>query len=162
MTDFGFTVTGDRRVALKFDEFPKALHDRILARIASLTSRLEARVRSAAPTATGKLQSLIVSKVYDNAQDRIRGRVTVSGDFGKAAALEYGARKTAKVKAHEMRLDHVFANRLAAPLTVMVAAHSRQPNIAERKFLRGPIAAMRPEIVQELRQAVADAASETV
>ena len=59
--------------------------------------------------------------------DRITGYVDIAGgkgsqDFAKAAALEYGAHKVAKVKTHEMSLDHYWSTKLAEPETVMVKA----------------------------------------
>lgn len=158
--EIGFEIVGDREVQLRLDELPQAVHDSLLRRLTSLTAELAARVEAAAPERTGKLRSEVASRVYDDRVDRIRGRVTLSGEFGKAAALEYGAHKRTNVAAHAMRLDHVFANRLAAPLTALVAAHSRLANIAATRFLRGPAASMAPEIIAELRQAIVEAAAE--
>ena len=47
--DFGVVISGDRAVALKFDQFPQQAHDRLLARITDLTAQLLARVQSAEP-----------------------------------------------------------------------------------------------------------------
>jgi hypothetical protein len=153
----GFTLTGDRSLSLRFDEFPRKLHDRFLAKVREITARLADAVRADAPHGkTGKLANSVVERVYDDGPARIKGRVTVSRDFAKAAALEYGAHKRTKVSAHAMRLDHVFANRLAAPLTVAVGAYSRTPNIEATRFMRGPLAAAEAEIAEELR-AVVDA-----
>jgi len=160
MPEIQYLVTGDRQVALKFDRFPQQAHDRLLARIQALTAELEARVLAAEPRRTGRLHSATISKVYDD-QEKIGGRVTVRADFAKAAALEYGAHRPTKVAAHEMRLDHVFAERLTAPMTVMVMLHRRMPNIAAYRFLRGPLAQMAPEIQAELQAAVAEAAAES-
>jgi len=94
----------------------------------------------------------------------VRGGVRVaapdSNEHGKAAALEYGAHGSATVAAHAMALDHVFRTRLTNPLSVMVAAYSRHVNIAERRYLRGPIDDMRSAIVAELRAALEEAAAE--
>jgi hypothetical protein len=53
-----------------------------------------------------------------------------------------------------MRLDHVFARALDAPETVLVAAYSRPMNLAARRFERGALAEMEPEIVAGLEEAV--------
>jgi hypothetical protein len=152
-----FTIAGDRNVSLRFDKFPTELHNRFLAAIRAITARLADAVRADAPHGkTGKLERSIVERVYDDGADRIKGRVTVDADFAKAAALEYGAHKRTQVAKHDMKLDHVFARRLAAPTTVVVGAYSRTPNIAATRFIRGPLAAAEAGIAEELR-AIVDA-----
>jgi hypothetical protein len=162
MVDFGFTVTGERKTQIRFDQFPQKAHDTLLRRITALTSQLEARVKMAAPAGTGKLRGAIVQHVYDERVDRIRGRVTFSGDYAKAAALEYGAHNRTSVAAHPMNLDHVFLRRLQAPISVTVAAHSRTPNITAHRFLRDPMGAMQAQIAAELHQAVEEAVGKNV
>jgi hypothetical protein len=56
-------------------------------------------------------------------------------------------------------LSH-FYDQLIAPREVLVAAYDRRVDIAERRFLRGPLDDMRSEIIEELRQALAEAAAE--
>src|SRR5690242_7875009 len=141
---FNLSVS-DRRVVVKFDQFPQQLHGVLLSRITSLTETLRAMVDASAPEATGKLRRNIVSRVEDRPQ-RIHGSVFVHADYGKAAALEYGAHNTIQVKSHSQRLDHVFALQVS-PLSVMVAAYARHLDIAERRYLRGPLAALKPEIL---------------
>lgn len=150
--DIGIALVGDRRVALRFDKFPERVHSELLERITALTEKLRDRVIAAEPERTGKLKAHTTSSIEDRAT-RIVGRVTITGEFGKAGALEYGAHATTRVKAHLARLDHVFG-KMIEPTMVMVAAHSRHVNIAEHKFLRGPLAAMQEEIIESLRQAL--------
>jgi hypothetical protein len=156
--ELGLAVIGDRKIQLAFDEFPKSAHVRIFERITGLTAELKARIEDAAPKgATGELEASISSKVYDQ-PERIRGRVAVTEPpFGKAAALEYGAHKATPVKAHRMRRDHVFARRLAEPLTVEVKAYTRQPNIVARRYLRGPLEAIESDAIAGIREALEDA-----
>jgi hypothetical protein len=155
--DIGINITGEREFQIRLQKIPQELHDAFLPRIKALTARLEARVQAAAPAGTGKLRGEITSRVYDDRVDRIRGLVTLTGDYAKAGALEYGAHRPTSVRSHAMQLDHVFLRRLQAPTSVMVAAHSRTPNITEHRFLRGPLEAMEQEIAAELRQAVEEA-----
>lgn len=151
--DIGFTITGTNSVTQRFEDIPVRLYDRLVGRVTQLTDELEGRVRGAAPKLTGKLEGEIVSQVFDN-PDRVVGRVTLSGEYAKAAALEYGAHGTTNVSAHEVELSTVFGRRLTAPLTVMIAAHSRRLNIAQQSFLRPSIAGMNNSIVEGLRDAV--------
>ena len=116
--DLGITVEGDRAVELKFETFPQDAHARLLERIADFTAELEAEITAAEPSRTGKLAAETRSAVYDE-PERIAGRVAIAAEFGKAAALEYGAHGTTKVRAHEARLAHVFG-RLISPITVAV------------------------------------------
>jgi hypothetical protein len=160
MANIGVTVTGDKQVAIRFDQFPVKLHDKLLAIIRSLTTGLAAKIKAAEPQRSGKLRSETTSAVYDDAGRKISGRVFVSGDYKKAGALEYGAHGRAKISGHSARLDHVFGNHLNAPLTVAVAGFTRQMNIASRKFLRGPLAASASSIDEALQTVVNEAIEE--
>lgn len=159
-------IEGDRQSGLRFEEFPDHLHDEFLAEINSLSNELANRIEAAAPSKTGTLRSQVRLRMFDQ-EDRIRGYIDIEGrkgstDFAKAGALEYGSKgKPTKISAHNMRLDHYWNHRLAAPTTVLVEAYERTPDIAEHSFMRGPLAAMRPEILKRLtdvvERAVADA-----
>lgn len=157
--DIKYEVAGDRQEVLRFDTFPELARKKLEAKIADLTARLFAAVTGAEPSRTGVLRGATVETIREG-ENFVTGRVSVRGDFGKAAALEYGAHRPTTVKAHEMRLTHVFG-RAMAPEIVMVPSHARTPNIAEHRFLRGPLDAMRGEIVAELEAAVADAVAES-
>lgn len=158
--DIGIEITGARQVELKFEQFPKEAHDAILQRIKSLTSRLAARIRGAVPKGpTHKLENDILVQIFDDG-DRISGRVSISDDFAKAGALEYGAHRSTKVDKHSMSLDHFWSQILDRPMQVVVSAYTRTPNITEHKFLRGPLATMDEEVITEIREAV-EAVQET-
>ncbi len=155
MIDLAIDIATERRVGLKFEEFPQRAHASLLEKITSLTRQLEERVRAAEPYKSGKLRGATTSRI-DDRPERITGRVFISADYGKAAALEYGAHAATQVKAHSARLDHVYANAVS-PLTVMISAHSRKLDIAEHKYLRGPLEAMEGEIIEQLRAALVEA-----
>lgn len=158
----GVLVDGDRRVEAQFDAIPRALHDDLLDLFQGLVPELTARVQAAAPDRTGKLRSQIKGQVFDD-KTRISGRVAVGGDSGndlaKAGALEFGAHGTARVSAHEMRLDHLWGEMLNAPMMVMVEAHTRQLDLMAQRFLRDPFAGLEGEIVEKIK-GVADIAIE--
>lgn len=162
--DFGIEIDGDRLVALRFEQFPERARAAIANRLGSITQRLLARVQGTEPSRTGRLRSETQSSVAARG-DRISGRVFVDasrggeGEHGKAGALEYGAHGTAHVGAHAMQLSHIY-NEMMEPREVLVAAYDRRVNIAERRFLRGPLDEMRSEIIEELRQALAEVAAE--
>lgn len=143
-------VTVDSRVVrLKLGRVPEDLHDRLRATVASLTARLYGAIVGREPERTGKLKSRTRQNVIDRPH-RITGRVRISAQQAKAAALEYGAHKAGPVSEHEMRLDHIFG-RLVAPRMVMVRRHNRTPNVVARRFLRGGFEEMLPDIEAELQ-----------
>jgi hypothetical protein len=156
MADFGIELVNDQRVNLRFDRFPEAVHDRLLATLKSLEARLEAAVLAAEPSATGRMRSLSGGRVYDHG-NRIAAVVGVrtdnESDARKAAALEYGSHRALQVRAHEAKLAH-FWNRAVNPIMVEVRAHSRTPNIQQQRFLRDPIQAMRADAIAEMRAAL--------
>ena len=158
MEDIGVGISGDREVALRFDDFPKRAHNGLLNRIESLTDRLYSLVAARIPDRTGRLRSKIDKAIYDD-RDRISGRVSFSGDFAKAGALEYGAHRLTKVKAHAMQLDHNWSTKLQRPTKVIVAAYSRTPDIEAVKMLRGPLAQISSAAIEGMQEEVDELAS---
>jgi len=159
MDTIRINVANDRQVGLRFEEFPDELYDALRAEIDVLARELFARVEAATPSATGKLRSEERVRVFAD-KDRITGRVDIAGpgsELARAGALEYGAHKRTKVSEHSRRLDHAWANMLDSPLTVIVAAYDRTPNISEVSFERGPLAEMQPEVRSRLNAVVEQA-----
>lgn len=149
-------VSTARRLEVVFETIPDNLHKGLLDRITEFTERLAGRIRSVEPARTGKLRSETVDKI-DDYGDRITGRVMIaqnlpSKEYARAAALEYGAHKRMTVTEHQARLDHVFSRRLIAPMQVIVDRHGRTPNIASRRFMRGPTAQIAPDFIDAIRQ----------
>ncbi len=58
-----------------------------------------------------------------------------------------------------MKLDHAWDVRLSAPITVMVAAHARPPNIAEVNYMRGALAEV--PVAERLKAVVEKRVAET-
>jgi hypothetical protein len=159
--EFGLEITGDRTATLRFEQFPQQAHDRLLTALQAIEARLEAAVLAQAPDKTGALRSLIGGRVYDH-DTRIAAvvgvRTTAAAQARKASALEYGSHAPIAVRAHTAKLAH-FWSRMVNPIMVDVRAHGRTPNIVAKKFLRGPIEAIRGQALAEL-QAALDAAVE--
>lgn len=161
--DLGMDVTGDRKLGLRFEKFPEVAREALTRRITALTAELLDRVRAAEPEKTGKLRSETSSIVLSNERKIagiVRIRTDIKGEYAKAAALEYGARKSTRVKEHAMGLSHFWA-KAVEPRQVMVAAYNRKPDIAQHFFLRGPLEAMKGEIFAELEAAMIEAEGET-
>src|SRR5271166_4513086 len=163
MADFiGLEVAGDRRAELRFDRFPGFARDRLRAALEDIEARLAAAVLADEPVKSGRLQGETGGRVYEHG-DRLAAVVGVRAkggdDAGKAAALEYGAKRAFEVRAHIATLAHLWG-RAIAPITIEVGAHRRTPNIAQHRYLRGPIEALRGEFIAQLRQAVDQAAAE--
>ncbi|MDB5358853.1 MAG: hypothetical protein JWO51_150 [Rhodospirillales bacterium] len=161
MSVIGVNIVGDRQASVRFDTFPEKARAALLAKIRELTPKLETAVIAVVPVDKGKLLSEVHAYVDDD-KNKVSGKVKViipggGAEAGKVMALEYGAHKSFTVKAHAMRLDH-FWGLAVAPTAVMVAAFVRTPNIQQHDFLRGPLAAMRSEILEGFAQALTQAA----
>lgn len=158
--DFDAVITGDRRVVARFGEWPKELHDTLLARIRALTSELEARVRAKAPERTGKLKEEIVSRVFDD-PEKIKGLVTLDGgltgsEYAKAGALEYGAPGRGgrhKVSAYRRTITEAFGRDIS-PTEIDVSAYTRIANIDAQLYLRGGLADVEADAVAQLQEAM--------
>jgi hypothetical protein len=150
-------LTGERQAGIRFEEFPDALYEELRQEIESLTRELFDRVVAGTPSKTGDLRSHERIRIFAD-KNRITGYVdigdTTVNDLRKAAALEYGAHKETGVKSHSRKLDHVFDRMLSSPMDVIVEAYTRTPNISEHAFERGPLGAMRGEIVERLNAVV--------
>lgn len=158
--DISVAIVGDRAVAQRLEQMPARVHDRLVEAITSLTAKLLTRVQASEPRRTGRLVSETKSFI-DQTPDLVRGRVKVSapgvrGELGKAAALEYGARKPTQVSEHRARLSHVYG-RAISPMEVIVDRYQRTPNVAADRFLRGPLLQMSGQIKAELQKAIDDA-----
>ena len=155
--DVGVIVTNDRKVALKFEQFPDQLRGALVARITAFTNTLASTEESRAP---GELKDLIEKNVWDD-PSRIVGRVGFSGQWAKAGALEYGgANKPFKVRAHKMRLDHAWGRPMAAMEEVDVGPHRRiltQQSMPARRFARGTLEQSRATISDGLKAVVSEA-----
>lgn len=161
-----FTTTSARQVEVTVDAFPDGLYGDLERKIRSLTAQAFGRIQARMPSLTGKLRSELRQRVFTD-KNQITGYIDIdapkgSQELAKAGAEEYGAHKArGLIKAHRMKLDHVWDQRLASPITVMVSAHARPPNIAEVAFERGALAEMQPVIIAELNEAVEKRVAET-
>lgn len=153
----GVEVTGDLKVALRFDKFPEEARAALVVPIKAITDRLAAKVRAAVPHGEkDSLEGLVIEQFY-NDPDQVSGRVTFSGEYAKVGALEWGApgkQNRNLVQAHQAKLDHAWGRPMQSPMTVTIAAHRRRLNIKARRFLRGPLQAEAGDALGEIRAAI--------
>jgi hypothetical protein len=152
---------GEREVSLRLDTFPGRARKRIEERIAALTAQLQARVEAAAPYLTGQLRSEIVERDFADNPNRVAGYVSVYAPgipdaYAKAATLEYG---TNKPRRSFQRTNGVI-DRVGKARRRIVAKLSKPAHIEAFKYLRGPLAEMKPEIEASLNEALAETAAE--
>jgi hypothetical protein len=153
------TITGAREAGARFDRFPLAARDKIIARIHALTDRLYERILSAEPFRTGQLKSETVAREFDDRTERIAGYVSIyapfyTGEYAKAATLEYGTDKPRKIASRGGLLT-----RLTGSSRRIEARLSKPVHIEAMRFLRGPLEDMRAEVETELEAALDEAAA---
>jgi hypothetical protein len=156
MIEFTIDVNTNHIIA-QFEQLPAALQVRLRAIIQTQTERLLAMVQGGEPVRTGALRSHTTSFI-DAGEDFVRGRVRIlndaSGKFhARAGALEYGAHRATRVSAHQMMLGHAWGAAIE-PRAVMVEAYTRQLNLPELRFLRGPFEQIRAAVLAEVQRAV--------
>lgn len=160
---FGVVVTGARRVALRFEQFPEIARAHFLEVITALQAQMQTAITAAIPKRTGRLAASVTGGV-ENSPTKVRGWVNVAGKDRKlilqAAALEYGASGVVKVKAKEGRQLYTVYGRYINPMLVNVDAYSRQADIIAQRFMRGPLEAMAPAAASQLQDALFNAVGE--
>jgi hypothetical protein len=147
----GFSVSvNDRAVLVKLDRLPDDVRARLVDKMrGSIVPRLQAGVKASEPVRTGKLRGETTGFVNES-PTKVQGRVVVvakGSEAGKAAALEYGAHGNAAVREY---------SRSSA---AVVDAYSRSVNIVAQHFLRGTLAAEKEGIMDELQEALGEAAA---
>lgn len=160
MIGFSVDIPNERQILLRLTQLPIALRSQLLPTITSLAERLLSRVQAAEPVRTGGLRGA-THMFVDQGENFIRGRVRILGRPGSgrgahnvaAAALEYGVKRSISVRAHLMRLEHVFA-RVGDRRLVMVEAYQRRTSISPRRFLRDPAASLRGAAKREIETAI--------
>jgi hypothetical protein len=159
VSDFNITIDSNlNKLVLHFDRMPDAIKQKLEVTITRLTMQLLSRVKAAEPVRTGRLRAATRSFV-DVRQDFVRGRVRIL-PTGKAqrlgaafGALEYGA-------PGHLRSGPVPVHGYRRSSGAVAAYQRRRPHIRARRFLRGPLAAMRPRIMAELSEAIGQAINE--
>jgi hypothetical protein len=145
----------DRAVIAHFEQLSGRLKSGLRLAITQLTDQLLARIHAAEPYRTGRLRTATQAFV-DVKDDAVTGRVRILGAGREAAAaLEYGAHRIVRVRAHQEHLSHVFDRAIDSQF-VAVSAYTRRANIQAKRFLRDPAAAMRPRIQAEIERVVAE------
>lgn len=160
-------VKGERQLLAHLGALPLEVQQRLLPVINSITRDLLYGVRSAEPFKTGALRAS-TRMFVDTGPTFIRGRVRVLASptgavraamGGRlqthnvaAAALEYGVHSSFPVRAHAMRISHIF-NRPGARL-VMVRAYTRRVSMRARRFMRDPFERIRPLAEAEIKRAL--------
>jgi hypothetical protein len=153
---------GFTELAARFEVIPQRAHDKMVERMQGLVDRLQARARAAAPLGkTGKLRASITGRVYSDTGSRIAGYVSIYApddpkkEYPKAATWEYGTSKPRK-----MREEHFSAKLGRMSKRRLVARITKPVTIVARRYLRGTLEDMRPEIEAELAAALAESVEE--
>lgn len=151
---------GDKALEQKLQENPSVIRRALIAKVMSLTLKLEAHVKQdklsgqVLHAKTGALRRAIASR-FDLTDTTITGTVYVSGDVKYAHIHEYGGRTMphdivpvkAKALAFMMNGKQVFAKMVHHPGSVM----------PERSYLRSSLADMRNEIVSGIEETLTEA-----
>lgn len=148
-------VIGERRFALRFDEFPQELRAAILPVVTKYGQELYDSVVAKIPKKTGRAASLVQMTVFDN-ENSVKAILRFKGDYAKVAALNYGSHKSIDVKIHASALNHVYS-RIINSEGVEVQAYSRRTNIEAVKFLGSSLEEVGPEFLAALKEAIARA-----
>ena len=160
---FGVRVIGERRIALRFEQFPEIARAKFVEIITTFQQNMQALVESKIPKRSGRLAASITGGV-ESTKDKVRGWVNVGGKdkalILQAAALEYGADSSVKVKAKAGRGLKTVYGRYVNPMQVNVSAYSRQANIVAQRFLRDSLAAQNPAVLDAMEAALEAAVQE--
>src|SRR5690242_13577707 len=158
------TMSGAREISRRLEDFPESLHDKLASRIRTVIEELWVRVEGVVPHRTGRLASEIAERVFSDAKYRVAGYVSVYADdpgpaphneYAKAATLEYGSDRPRAIKS-----EHGVMTRLRGSSRRIKARMSKPVDIAARRYLRGPLDEMRPQITAMMEEAIAEAVAQ--
>lgn len=156
MPEFDVLEKGERELQAFIGELGPRAEAELEAAMGEIAQLLEAAVEAAEPHKTGKLRSETRKFVRQTLHGWLAG-VAVTGadkaDFGKAAALEYGAHATFSVREHWAVRSTVFG-RAMPPMAVLVDEYQRRANISADRYLRDPFAALEGRIVEIIEAAL--------
>lgn len=146
------------------EAFPWRIRRKLVRRVRSLTGVLEGAVRSAAPVRTGKLRSEIHSRLFADRPGRVAGYVEVyaPGDpkeYAKAATLEYGSDASRRIF-HRDAAGQILYGRRFGRAAKLVRSRTRPVHIQAYRYLRGPLAQLRPEFIAAIDEVAGRAAEE--
>lgn len=152
---------GAREISLRFEAFPRKVHDKLQERIGELTAQLQAMVEAAAPKLTGLLRSEVTERTYGDAPERIAGYVQVyapgvPGEYAKAATLEYGTNKPRRIPDANGVLHRFGKGQKAIQSRLTKPVHTEA-----FRYLRGPLEEMTPQVRASLEEAIAEVEAET-
>lgn len=150
--DLTLDVIGERSVTLRFEGFTDELRAAIMPVVEHYGRQLYDAAVAAAPKKTGRLESTIDYAILEGPRS-IRAVVGFTGDYGKAAAINYGSHVAVSVKPHSMKLGHVYS-RAISPESVSVKAYSRRTNVEGTKFLQHALAEVAPGFLDDLKAAI--------
>jgi phage gpG-like protein len=126
-------------------------------KIAELTISLLTKVK--AEKLRGQVLKVRDGRLWRSINQRVTGKGTnaVTGTVGTnvvyAGVHEYGFNGVVSVKEH-LRMQKMAWGKSIFPKQVTVRAHQMHMNMPERSFLRSALAEMRPEILEQIKQAV--------
>jgi len=128
-------------------------------RIMALTYKLQGKVKS--DKLTGQVLNVKTGRLRRSINARFEGQGTgtsagyVGTNVVYARAHEYGCTDAVNVKEH-LRMQVMAFGKSINPKQVTVRAHQMKMNFPERSFLRSALDQMRPEVLEQLQQAVTE------
>lgn len=151
-------ITGDKELIAKLDAMPARVREALIKKVTALSLKLEDKVKrklngEVLNHRTGKLWRSITHKVESDSQS-ITGRVFSSGDVKYAAIHEFGGKTSPHVI--EARNGKALAFQLTGKQAFFRKVNHPGSTIPERSFLRSSLADMKDEIVDGLKEAVAE------
>lgn len=149
---------GERELSDRFEKFPLWARDRLEARIRNIVDTLQSRSEAAAPFKTGKLRSEVRKRTFADQPTRIAGYVDVfagsdSGEYPKAATLEYGTNKPRRIFERAAN-GAILLGHKGRKTFRLVARITKPVHIRAFRYLRQPLQGMRAEIETQLNSAI--------
>ena len=157
-------IVGAETVVSQMTALPGKAHNRVKDQISRLTMELLTKVKSeklsgqVLHNVTGNLRASINQRVQDLGQS-IVGAVGTNLVYARAHEFGVDQFKEVTVKAYLRTITSAFGKQLLTPVTFEVGSFSRNQHtkLPERSFLRSALDEMRPQVRQELLDALREA-----
>jgi phage gpG-like protein len=150
-------VVGAESVVSKFQTLPPQIHAKVKDRMQRLVMTLLTKVKE--EKLNGQVLRNLSGTLYRSINQRVDDQgSSITGSVGTnlvyARAHEFGVDQEVQIREHLRTVTMAWGRELKEPVICIVSAHQAHMHLPERSFLRSALEDMRPQVREQLLQAM--------